>query len=238
MTEFLQKAELLDSFADKSSQTVDIPTTIGCEEIGFKNATFSWSVELPDHDGTSTPSQRTFRLHISGEQLFKRNCINLIIGPTWVFYVLFQPLWFLQVVIIVCSGSGKTSILMALLGVFGWCSPTPLRLKKIDSQCIGEMHFIPSTADAWFNLPRKGGVAYAAQESWVQNETIRDNILFGSAYDEVRYQKGKEYVCFHSCSFVWPISFKSFTNALLNVTWTFSMLEIRQKLAKEDLHWG
>ena len=55
---------------------------------------------------------------------------------------------------------------------------------------IGEMHFIPSTADAWFNLPRKGGVAYAAQESWVQNETIRNNILFGSAYDEVRYRKG------------------------------------------------
>jgi hypothetical protein len=50
------------------------------------------------------------------------------------------------------------------------------------------MHFIPLTADAWFNLPRKGGVTYAAQESWVQNETIRDNILFGSAYDEVRYQ--------------------------------------------------
>jgi hypothetical protein len=52
------------------------------------------------------------------------------------------------------------------------------------------MHFIPLTADAWFNLPRNGGVAYAAQESWVQNETIRNNILFGSAYDEVRYQKG------------------------------------------------
>jgi hypothetical protein len=52
------------------------------------------------------------------------------------------------------------------------------------------MHFIPLTADAWFNLPREGGVAYAAQESWVQNETIRNNILFGSEYDEVRYQKG------------------------------------------------
>ena len=52
------------------------------------------------------------------------------------------------------------------------------------------MHFIPSAVDSWFNLPRNGGVAYAAQESWVQNETIRDNILFGSPYDEERYQKG------------------------------------------------
>ena len=63
------------------------------------------------------------------------------------------------------------------------------------------MHFIPLTPDAWFNLPRKDGVAYAAQESWVQNETIRNNILFGSAYDEDRYQKGRKDVCFRSCSF-------------------------------------
>jgi hypothetical protein len=35
------------------------------------------------------------------------------------------------------------------------------------------MHFVPSAPDSWFNLPREGGVAYAAQEAWVQNETIR-----------------------------------------------------------------
>jgi len=55
----------------------------------------------------------------------------------------------------------------------------------------GEMHFIPTGVDSWFNLPRDGGVAYAAQESWVQNETIKQNILFGSPYDEDRYKKGK-----------------------------------------------
>jgi len=55
---------------------------------------------------------------------------------------------------------------------------------------LGEMHCIPTSPDSWFNLPREGGVAYAAQESWVQNETIKNNILFGSAHDEERYQKG------------------------------------------------
>lgn len=50
------------------------------------------------------------------------------------------------------TGCGKTSLLMALLG---------------------EMHFAPSAPDSWFALPREGGVAYAAQEAWVQNETIR-----------------------------------------------------------------
>ena len=35
------------------------------------------------------------------------------------------------------------------------------------------MHFTPSKPDSMFNLPRAGGVAFAVQESWVQNETIK-----------------------------------------------------------------
>ncbi len=50
------------------------------------------------------------------------------------------------------TGAGKTSLLMALLG---------------------EMHYIPQGPDSFVNLPRDGGVAYAAQESWVQNDTIK-----------------------------------------------------------------
>ena len=50
------------------------------------------------------------------------------------------------------TGAGKTSLLMALLG---------------------EMHFIPSGPNSSFNLPRENSIAYAAQESWVQNETIK-----------------------------------------------------------------
>lgn len=66
------------------------------------------------------------------------------------------------------TGCGKTSVLMALLG---------------------EMHFIPSSVNSWFNLPRGDGIAYSAQESWVQNATIRENIIFGSPFDEERYQQ-------------------------------------------------
>ena len=66
------------------------------------------------------------------------------------------------------------------------------------------MHFEPSSVDSWYNLPRHGGVAYAAQESWVQNETIRDNILFGSPYDEERYEKGVR-TGFHSLLSDWTV---------------------------------
>ncbi|CAL1696210.1 unnamed protein product [Somion occarium] len=64
------------------------------------------------------------------------------------------------------TGSGKTSLLMALLG---------------------EMHNIPLGPQSLVNLPRERGIAYHAQESWVLNETIRNNILFGAPYDEERY---------------------------------------------------
>ena len=72
---------------------------------------------------------------------------------------------------------------------------------------VGEMHFIRAGTTSAFNLPREKGVAYAAQESWVQNETIRvghemergtfiltvlqENIIFGAHFDEVRYKKGE-----------------------------------------------
>ncbi|KAH9019338.1 hypothetical protein EDB83DRAFT_2508436 [Lactarius deliciosus] len=149
VNDFLDNTELLDQFADaeKGSERVMLTDTSHFDQdvIGFQDASFTWS---NDHaDGTLTPSRRRFALRVHGELLFKRGCFNLIIGPT---------------------GSGKTSLLMALLG---------------------EMHFVPMSPDSWYHLPREGGVSYAAQESWVQNETIRDNILFGAAYDEERYNK-------------------------------------------------
>ncbi|KAF9483590.1 hypothetical protein BDN70DRAFT_990288 [Pholiota conissans] len=124
-----------------------LPEAPSSLEIGFHNASFAWTLDEESDSGMATPSSRVYRLRVEGDLLFKRNAINLIIGPT---------------------GSGKTSILMALLG---------------------EMHFVPMAPDLWFNLPRSGGIAYAAQESWVQNDTIRNNILFGSDYNEERYNK-------------------------------------------------
>ncbi|KAH9028261.1 hypothetical protein EDB84DRAFT_1563180 [Lactarius hengduanensis] len=144
MNNFLQETELLDEFADadKGSERVMLTDASRFDQdvIGFQNASFTWSND--DLDGTLTPSRRRFTLRVQGQLLFKRGCFNLIIGPT---------------------GSGKTSLLMALLG---------------------EMHFVPTSPDSWYHLPRNGGVSYAAQESEEQ-----DNILFGAAYDEERYSK-------------------------------------------------
>ncbi|KAK7056504.1 hypothetical protein VNI00_003060 [Paramarasmius palmivorus] len=143
INEFLVETEVLDTFSpDHSDQNVY--STISSSEIGVHEALFTWSKETFDDPHAN---QARFVLSVEGTLKFKRGCLNLIVGPT---------------------GSGKTSLLMALLG---------------------ELHFIPLKPDSYVSLPRAGGLAYAAQESWVQNDTIRDNILFGSTYEEERYQK-------------------------------------------------
>ncbi|KAH9480813.1 ATP-binding cassette transporter abc4 [Psilocybe cubensis] len=147
---FLRETELLDRFTEgtnsSAAENTGVIGNVAEVDIGIRNASFTWGAK--DIQDVTRPSpSRNFRLRIVGDLIFKRGCVNLITGPT---------------------GSGKTSMLMALLG---------------------EMHFIADTQTSWVKLPRQGGVAYAAQESWVQNATIKENILFGSAFDEERYKK-------------------------------------------------
>ncbi|XP_045113643.1 multidrug resistance-associated protein 1-like isoform X2 [Portunus trituberculatus] len=59
-------------------------------------------------------------------------------------------------------GSGKSSILSALLG----------EMKKVAG-----------------NVVVNGSVAYVPQLPWLQNATLRDNITWGQAYDTVRYRQ-------------------------------------------------
>jgi len=93
--DFLQ-TELLDAFTEKetNSQYFTSADLDQQQEIGFRNASFTWS---DDVDGSLTPSKRKFMLQIEDELIFKKGCINLVIGET---------------------GSGKTSLFMALLCQF------------------------------------------------------------------------------------------------------------------------
>ena len=67
-------------------------------------------------------------------------------------------------VIIGSTGSGKSSLFSALLGE---C--------KILS---GQIEMVPGSE-----------ISLATQSAWIQNASLRDNILFGSEYDPVRYRR-------------------------------------------------
>lgn len=62
-------------------------------------------------------------------------------------------------------GSGKTALLKALAG----------ELKILNG-----------------SISAKGAIAYCSQEAWLQNTSVRNNILFGKDYDEDFYQKTLE----------------------------------------------
>ena len=66
------------------------------------------------------------------------------------------------------SGSGKTTLLLAILG-----------------ETILENG----------SVTRPDDVAYASQTAWLQSETIRDNILFHSEFEQLRYDRVLEACC-------------------------------------------
>ncbi len=61
-------------------------------------------------------------------------------------------------------GAGKSSLLAALLG---------------------EMHHLNETG----SMRMDGRVAYVPQQAWIQNATVRSNILFGKTYDKQKYDR-------------------------------------------------
>lgn len=87
---------------------------------------------------------------------FKIGKLNVIIGPT---------------------GSGKTSLLMALLGEMNLVDG------KIFVPSLDPRQDLPIEADGMTN-----SLAYCSQAAWLLNDTVRNNILFNSPYNEARYE--------------------------------------------------
>jgi ABC-type multidrug transport system fused ATPase/permease subunit len=124
----------------------------GNKMIGFKNATFSWGGKESPTDEIST----AFRL-MDLDIKFEIGKLNIIAGPT---------------------GSGKTSLLMALLGEM-----TLIKGKVFLPGGYSREDVLPD--------PETGlteSVAYCAQQAWLVNANIKDNILFAAPFDEKRYK--------------------------------------------------
>lgn len=68
------------------------------------------------------------------------------------------------------SGSGKTTLLLSILG--------------------------ETTKEAG-EITRPSDVAFSSQTAWLQNTSIKDNILFNSEYEEVRYERVIKASCLH-----------------------------------------
>ncbi|KAI8051599.1 hypothetical protein BDF22DRAFT_777181 [Syncephalis plumigaleata] len=79
------------------------------------------------------------------------------------------------------TGCGKSSLLMALLG----------EMPRVHGKV-----FLPTNVRHASSLGIVcSNIGYVAQQAWLQNTTIRDNILFGQTYDEQRYRQ-----VLHACA--------------------------------------
>jgi ABC-type multidrug transport system fused ATPase/permease subunit len=86
------------------------------------------------------------------------------------------------------TGTGKSLMLAAILGevdVLGGDLYVPR------APSLAERHDSKANRSNWI-IP--GAIAYVAQIPWIENASIKDNVLFGLPYDEDRYNKTVE-VC-------------------------------------------
>ncbi|KAI9805212.1 MAG: hypothetical protein M1825_001048 [Sarcosagium campestre] len=135
---------------DQLRQTRD--ETSGETLIGLTNVTCSWGQQDTLDDDSSPFKLMDIDVHFHPGEL------NVIAGPT---------------------GSGKTSLLMALLGemtLLEGAISLPGGQSREDLQPDLDTGLTDS-------------VAYCAQQAWLVNDTIKENILFASPLDSKRYDE-------------------------------------------------
>ncbi|KAK4690967.1 hypothetical protein P7C71_g5935, partial [Lecanoromycetidae sp. Uapishka_2] len=120
--------------------------------IGFDNATLSWGTKHEQNAESKTAFQM-----IDIDLRFLVGRLNIIVGPT---------------------GSGKTSLLMALLGEM------TLVRGSVYLPGGGSREELEKDSETGFTE----SIAYCAQQAWLANDTIRQNILFATFFDESRYK--------------------------------------------------
>ncbi|RUS32865.1 LOW QUALITY PROTEIN: hypothetical protein BC938DRAFT_473988, partial [Jimgerdemannia flammicorona] len=163
---FLAERELVDSARDGFD---DEGRAV---EIGFKDATFQWhsaSVEAADaaKNARKTNNQLVPALVVDGTSFALRNLkVSFPVGE--------------MTLICGATGSGKTSLLMALLGEMDLIQGK-VYLPRATSES-------PKLVDPQTGLI-PNSVAYVSQSAWLQHATIRENILFGQLHEDERYKQ-------------------------------------------------
>ncbi|MCJ1310468.1 hypothetical protein MMC25_004132 [Agyrium rufum] len=118
------------------------------------------TVTFPSNDGPEVVKER-FRLR-SLNLTFPNQELSVISGKT---------------------GAGKTLLLNAILGEVDVIEGT---ITVPETVPLGERFDSKANADSWI-IP--SAIAYVSQIPWIQNATIKNNIIFGLPFDEQRYKK-------------------------------------------------
>ncbi len=84
-------------------------------------------------------------------------------------------------------GSGKTSLLMAMLGELQVTAGSlrvaaPPVLSSQSVRVLGSVNF-------WRLIQKHANKIHTLMQAWIMNTTVRDNVVFGHPYDEAWYMR-------------------------------------------------
>ncbi|KAI7895794.1 P-loop containing nucleoside triphosphate hydrolase protein [Mucor mucedo] len=172
---YLEEDEVSSSDQNTYTFSAEPSSFVPITQIGFKNATIGWPKthrNAESETATLNEEQNSFILK-DLDVVFPNNELSLICGST---------------------GSGKTLLMLSLLGETEIKKGTVSCPRSASSSSLDDTTAInsikppedaPIVPEDWI-LPY--AVAYVSQTAWLQNASIKDNILFGLPYVSNRYK--------------------------------------------------
>ncbi|KAF7292829.1 Multidrug resistance-associated ABC transporter protein [Mycena indigotica] len=140
--------------------------SVQTRRVAFNSCTVTWPQDTstgstPGTSAASTPRQKFLLLDLSFE--FPEGQLSLVCGKL---------------------GSGKTLLLLALLGEADVVAGQ-LSCPRSPANTLASFAGFDPAKETWLV---DGVCAYVPQTAWLQNASIKDNILFSLPYDDERYR--------------------------------------------------